>query len=357
MAFSFVQFKDRLAGPNPGTSVTLTFTSSTVSGNSIIFAVSTFAGSSSVTDNKSNTYTKIGTMTEPNTTKIIDVWYAYNIVGGASHILTVVQGSDAGIEMLGEEWSGLGNITPFDKATSATGSATTADSGSTATTTYANELIWSTSYIYGDSNDFGGLTVTAGSGYSNLHSTTPGGQTLYTESKTVTTTGTYNATYSIAADGSGFLAGSPRWATMVLTFGSKNFLTLPATETSVVSLKKQVPRTLAVIAVGLISISRQLGKVFTVTTTPVASLAIFTGHQIILGVATSPIAILAKRLIFKRSLAAATTPSANVGRLINKVLNAIATSFTNIVANKRVPDIGNKGRIRIPKLNKKPWVK
>lgn len=72
------------------TSDTATFTNTTVSGNGVIvcFALKGGRRVSTLTDNKGNTYVRVGFVVD-NSDAVAEMWYAQSITGGASHTLTV----------------------------------------------------------------------------------------------------------------------------------------------------------------------------------------------------------------------------------------------------------------------------
>jgi hypothetical protein len=309
MAISFVQHKGAAAGPTPGTTVNLTFNSTTISANSIIVMVSTFGGTTSVTDNKGNTYVKVGTVTEIFTSKILDVWYSSGITGGASHQVTFVQATNAGYELVIEEYSGLIPTTAYDVRVSATGTATTANTGTSASTTSANELIWSGISVYGSQSDLNDLITSAGVGYSNFGAAGSGSTIICKESKFVSAISTYNATYSISAP-AGFGPNSPNWAAILITFKAPTTQILSATSVGIASMTNIKARflTLAATVIGVVAITN--------------------------------------RQFFYRTLAAAVTGVALIGKQISKTLAAIAAGLVFMLPNKRERDLSNKGRIK-----------
>ncbi len=142
---------------------------------------------SSVTDSKGNVYalavgpTKVTGLTQ-------SIYYAKNIAGG-SNTVTVSFNQTASYPNVNVlEYSGLSTTSPLDVTAGATGSGTTANSGS-ATTTSANEL------IVGAGNPSSVFTG-AGSGFSNRIINSFGG---ISEDKIVSSTGSYNATVTLTS--------------------------------------------------------------------------------------------------------------------------------------------------------------
>jgi len=72
------------------TSDTATFASTTVSGRGVIvcFALKSGRRVSTLTDNKGNTYIRVGYAVDESDA-VVEMWYAQSITGGASHTLTV----------------------------------------------------------------------------------------------------------------------------------------------------------------------------------------------------------------------------------------------------------------------------
>lgn len=104
--------------------------------------------------------------------------------------------------------SGLAPSSPLDQVQTGTGASTTADSGLTATTTQANELLIGAIGVQGPSAD----TFTPGSGYTlvgRVSGTSPD-VTINPEFRSVTATGQYNA--------GGTLGTSRAWSAAIATF-------------------------------------------------------------------------------------------------------------------------------------------
>lgn len=363
MVISFVQYKT-LQGPNPGNPFTVTFDSSTASNNAIILAVATpsvYGGIVSVTDNKSNSYTKVTTSTDSVSGNILEVWYTAGMTGGSSHTLTVTPNTNAATEFVMEEWSGLGNGLVKDKHASASGTTASPSSGSTATTLTPNELVWGATYVEAYNSDFSNSTVTAGSGFSNLHNSA---LAVYTESKSVSATGAYSATYTITNDGS-FSIG-PNWAAIVATFTTTQSRTLgiitsptvgfsqlglfkrtlAATATPTVSFVKNFSKLLQVVSVGMPSNVKKLYKTLSATSANSPAFSLFTGNHLIMSASATVVTSLGKQLLFKRTLAGVAGSVAGAGRTLGKSLTAVTTFIANLVTSQRVADISTKGRIK-----------
>ena len=78
------------------TSDTATFTNATVTGRGVIvvFALKSGRRVSTLVDNKGNTYNRIGFAVD-NSDAVVEMWYAQQITGGASHVITVTYDGSA----------------------------------------------------------------------------------------------------------------------------------------------------------------------------------------------------------------------------------------------------------------------
>ncbi len=156
---NFVQSNSATA--NSGTSIAIPYNTPQIAGDLNVVAVmsgDTTSSISSVTDSKSNTYTRaVG----PTTTTGLQqsIYYAKNIVGGSNTVTVKFNSSASYPNVNVTEYNGLNTSNPLDVSAAATGSGPTASSGP-ATTTSANEL------IVGAGNTSGHFTA-AGSGFSN----------------------------------------------------------------------------------------------------------------------------------------------------------------------------------------------
>ena len=168
----------------------ITYTAAQTAGNLNVVAVmwgDTTSTVSSVTDSKGNTYAlAVGPTKATGLTSAI--YYAKNIAGG-SNTVTVKFNQTASYPNVNVlEYSGLDTANPLDVRAAATGSGTTANSGS-ATTTSANEL------IVGAGNPTSVFTA-AGSGFTSRIINAFGG---ISEDKIVSSTGSYNATATLTS--------------------------------------------------------------------------------------------------------------------------------------------------------------
>lgn len=188
-------------------SVTLDATITTSAGNlliAIVEADTVAANGVTVSDNKGNTWSR-AISTSLAATFDLEVWYTVITTGGSGHQITATD-NGGGVDsiLIVEEWSG-NTTTPLDVSVGATGVTSTAlNSGASATTAQANEL------VIGAGVASGAVTLTPGSGYSNLNQANTTFSTLAFESKTVSAVGTQTATMTSSASGS--------WVCQVVTF-------------------------------------------------------------------------------------------------------------------------------------------
>lgn len=207
MAISYVQSVTASADTNPVT--TSAFASSTSAGQLIVVNVVGDGGVTptvtGVTDNKGNTYTVIPGSSFGNGLNMV----AYMTVistGGSGHTLTVAWNDAAeNVRVVAQVFTGFTGTPTFDQLKQASGSSATPASGSTSTTSTANELVVGMLARAGTTAS----TITAGSGYSNLVDAAAT-DTAAMESQVVSSTGGYNATFSLSV--------SRAWLAMAITF-------------------------------------------------------------------------------------------------------------------------------------------
>lgn len=197
MAISLVQ--TATGGVAFASSYTTQFTTqNTTAGNTIIvFCGEQQTAVTAVSDDNSNTYTKISGASGNGNTTGIDLWYAFNITGGIKNTITITTGTTSQRQnSVIREYSGLTTTDPFDVASVFNnGVTTTPTSNATATTAQANELVVG---IAGNSNG----TFSLGTGYSNLQASN--GQVsgwVFAEDKIVSSTGTQTATFGTNTTG------------------------------------------------------------------------------------------------------------------------------------------------------------
>jgi hypothetical protein len=188
-------------------SVTCAFPKNVTAGSLIVVCVSQYGGtimnSSSISDGV-NTYHLVGTVTSytGDAQQRLAIYYAYNVAAGATTI-TFTGTSTPSISLAIHEYSGISTSDPLDKTAVGNTSdwVTTLDSGNTAETTQADELIFGVASPYNGSLDL----VRQGSGFMLREEYPDGGSDmdLATADKTVNATGTYNITFIQAATGNG----------------------------------------------------------------------------------------------------------------------------------------------------------
>jgi hypothetical protein len=202
MAISRVQAKS--AQVSPAASVSLTLNSATTSGNLLVLCVSCYyAGANAgnawtASDNKGNTWTS-AVLTD--TTGKMQIFYAQNITGGASHqvTLTVAGPSNTYLIITVLEYSGVATSSALDKANAAfTATNTTAyTSPTSATTTQADELLIGCHHAYQSA-----ATPTPATNWTTV--ATQAGSTFHThavQERIVTATGAYASSGTWSATG------------------------------------------------------------------------------------------------------------------------------------------------------------
>lgn len=208
MAATQVQYKTAASSSGQ---LSLTFDNPTASGNAIIMTVTCRVGTSTpttyvTTDSNANTYTLAVSTGDVATAQGAALLYAFNIVGGASHSLTLSTSNvNSGLAIVAEEWSGLTTTSPFDKkAGSGAGFAGTITSTTTPGLIQADELA-----IAGANNRAGSL-LTAGAGYT-LTTNSIGSQQAAAEYQVLASTDQIAATFTPNTT-------SANWACVVATF-------------------------------------------------------------------------------------------------------------------------------------------
>lgn len=190
-----------------GTSIAAPATSHT-SGN-LIVVIGTCRGGdgtdiTSITDTAGNTYTRI-TGTYNSFAGGIEIWYAKNITGNASNVVTInFNGSYSYRGIRVHQYSGCDTTSPLDQSAVGTGTST-APATASVTTTQANEV------LVGGDGLWLSQTHTAGTGYTIrtiLGGAEPSGGDG--EDRVVSSIGTYTASYT--------LSGSTTWIIVIATF-------------------------------------------------------------------------------------------------------------------------------------------
>ncbi len=196
-------------------SISVSFGAASTSGNLIVVHIDWDGQSrnvTAVTDNKGNSYAKINGTTDWNGANYAaELWYAYNIAGGAGAITVKAKlsGNPTTFSQIYiSEYSGIVSVAdPLDQNAVAIGNSLAVSSGSK-TITYNNEL------VYGASIGASGA-LTKGAGF-NLRS---GANSNIIEDKNAATVGSYNAAFTSA---------SGNWVAQMATFiSTSSIIVLP----------------------------------------------------------------------------------------------------------------------------------
>lgn len=191
-----------------GATVVATLPNSSNTGSLLIAAVevgTATAPGTSVSDSKSNTWTKL--FSTGNGASWTEFYYAYDITGGSSHTVTVSNPNSLGVNFIVREYTGiLFTGSPIDVSATATGTVAAMDTGSV-TTTNANDLVIG---VFGDDWQ-APLTYTPGSSYGNFVTATTGaaGDISLIDLQT-TSTGSQDATLTASQ--------APSWVAAIVTF-------------------------------------------------------------------------------------------------------------------------------------------
>ncbi len=199
-SIGFVQVNYKTSNPS-GSTLAVAYPAAQTVGNLNIVVVGwndTTAAVSSVTDSRGNTYTRaVGPTT--GTALSQSIYYAKNIIAGSNTVTVVFNQTAAYPDVRVLEYSGADTTNPLDVTAGASGTGLTGNSGS-ATTTSANELVFGAGMTFDIYN-------AAGSGYTNRVITNFGD---IAEDRSVTSTGSYNATAAMRA--------SAAWVMQMATF-------------------------------------------------------------------------------------------------------------------------------------------
>jgi hypothetical protein len=189
----------------PGSSMSLAFNSNVTAGNLLLVLVGNSTGglsaSYTVTDTLGNTYVSLGQVEDVSGGPTSDLlWCVSN--GSGANTVSVSYTSGSGLALHVAEFSGVSYLD--QNAASSDNTGTSADSGPV-TTNVANELLIGALCASG--------APTVGSGWTLLSTQ---GATIRSswEYQIVSSTGTYDATYTI---GSG-KSGTPSWGLRIATF-------------------------------------------------------------------------------------------------------------------------------------------
>ncbi len=204
-----VQFIQSMVASESGNATPLTTSGMTTTSGGLLVAGITFDSGTlntitGVTDSKGNTWTKA---LELDATVLVSLWYTANIIGGSAHTFTVAYDDSVGdaVSCIVQEFSGIATASPLDKTVVATGTSAAPNSGATAATTQADELVIGFAGYFGTN-----VLAAAGSGYGDLAQSNQTNANGAMESKLVSATGAQTAAFT--------LASSRDWACICATF-------------------------------------------------------------------------------------------------------------------------------------------
>jgi hypothetical protein len=188
-------------------SVSVAFPTSNTAGNLIIAFVrmSSTGQSVAVTDSVGNAYTSAVSQAQSSDGHQVHIFYASNLVGGANTVKATFSATNNHPWLAIYEYRGLSTTNPLDQTASAQGSGASPNTGATATTVSANELLFAAT---GLPSSYSG-TVTAGSGYTMLQQDT-NTSLADNEGVVVTSTGAYAATFGTSS--------GTNWTAVLATF-------------------------------------------------------------------------------------------------------------------------------------------
>lgn len=164
---------------------------------------------SGIADDKSNTWTRATGNAWNFSTKNSEIWFALNVASGTTTITVTYSGSCSSILAIAEE-SLVATSSALDKTATGKGSdgggGTALDSGNTATTTQAVEV------LYGLGSKASGVTFTPGTNWTELtdHANAAPDSTTLLRRK-VGATGAYNATTTASST-------TGDWSCLIATF-------------------------------------------------------------------------------------------------------------------------------------------
>jgi hypothetical protein len=190
-------------------SVTATFPNKNGAGNLIIVFVraSTTTQTVTITDSAANSYVQAVSQMQTSDGHQTRIFYAKNIAAGPNTVRATFSGINNHPWLAVYEYSGLSTTAPLDQVAHAQGSSSSANSGLTAVTTSANELIFAGLGLPSGSS----VTVAAGSGFTlALQDTNQSGSRAASENKIVSAAGAYAGVFT--------LSGSTYWSCVVATF-------------------------------------------------------------------------------------------------------------------------------------------
>ncbi len=190
-------------------SASTTLPNPVTNGNLLVVGVTNYTGSISISDNRSNVY-RLAAVSSYGGKVQSAIYYAQNVTGGSVTVKVTSSASsyDTGMAVAANEYAGaaLQNVLDGTRTNSRIGSSV--DSGSAPATSQANILVFGVMSYDGAS----GLRLTPGSGFTMRQSQSENNnsQALFTEDKIVSTSGSYNASFTASQ--------SVLWTSTVATF-------------------------------------------------------------------------------------------------------------------------------------------
>lgn len=190
-------------------SISAGFPSNNTGGNLILAFVrmSSTSQSIQVTDTSHNVYTDAISQTQTTDGHQIHLFYAQNIAGGANTVTAAFSAANNHPWMAVYEYRGLSTAAPLDRVSGAQGAGTTPNTGTTGTTTAANELVFAGA---GFQNDYAG-TIMADPSYA-MQQQDAGTSRAANESTLASSSAAYTGTF--------VLNSSANWSAVIATFRS-----------------------------------------------------------------------------------------------------------------------------------------
>jgi subtilisin family serine protease len=188
-------------------SVSVAFPTTNTAGNLILAFVrmSTSTQTVTLTDRAGNTYAEAVAQVQTTDGSQVHLFYAKTILGAANTVTATFSSTNNHPWLAIYEYRGLNTNSPLDQTAHAQGSDTAPNSGSTATTTSANELVFA---AMGLPASYSGTQTLLG-GYSLLQNDTATSPAS-NEYMLVTSTGSFAATFTLSA--------TANWSVIVATF-------------------------------------------------------------------------------------------------------------------------------------------
>ena len=188
-------------------SVSAAFPAANTTGNLILAFVRMSSATQTVTlkDSAGNTYVEAVGQVQTADGSQVHLFYAKSILAGANTVTATFSATNNHPWLAIYEYKGLNAANPLDQTAQAQGSSAAPNSGATATTTSANELVFAAMGLPASYAS----TQTLGAGYTLLQndtSTSPASN----ETMLATSTGSFAATFSVTS--------SVNWSAIVATF-------------------------------------------------------------------------------------------------------------------------------------------